>query len=374
MNEKEDHNILQRAETVVKEHYDLGEVLSVGELEGGYINRSFVVHVKRNDIPCKYMVRRYNPANAEDDIQFEHALVSHLRKNGFLIAAGVIPKKNGGTYAKEQLTVEGRTAIRFWAVFEFLKSEIRYAFMDTNLSEEELTSAADTLARLHEAGRNFCNPSGINRRQPKVMDFLPTFRQAYAEYTKEAGKTHFDQCFLKHRDEILEKVDHTLIPDADLDRMPQLPIHGDYNQGNLTYEGLQVIGVFDFDWSRIDMRLFDLAQSLVYFCACWDGQEAGSIDLDKCVLFLRSYNEGCKSAAIPGPLNAVEQANMTLMLAAANLFVLHCIIHYYYKTEDPDVEGWLAALNHYLSIMHWIEAQKGRIAEMTYMACTEGTV
>jgi len=371
MNENVASNLLQRAERIVKEHYGLGEVLSVEELEGGYINRSFVVLAKRAAIQCKYMVRRYNPANTEDDIQFEHALVSHLRENGFSLAAGVIPKRNGGTYATERLTVEGETANRFWAVFEFLPGEIRYTFMDTDLSEEELTSAADTLARLHQAGSGFSTPSGVCRRQPKVMDFLPTFRQAYAAYTKEAGNTLFDQCFLDHRDEILDMVDQSRIPDADLDGMPQLPIHGDYHQGNLTYERLQVIGVFDFDWSRVDLRLFDLGQSLVYFCACWDGQEAGSIDFDKYVLFLRSYNKGCKPTATPGPLNETEQANMPLMLAATNLSVLHCIIHYFYKTQDPDIEGWSAALNHYLRMMRWIEEQKGRIAEMTHLACAE---
>jgi homoserine kinase type II len=370
VNVKEVRSELGRAESVIKEHYDLGEVVSIGELHGGFINRSFVVHVEKNDVQSKYMVREYHPETAEDGIQFEHALISFLRKDGFSLAGSVIPKQDGGTYAKEQLIVEDQVVVRFWAVFEFLKGEDRYTFMDTDLSEEELVSAADALARLHQAGRDFCGPPGAKPARPKIMDFLPTFRQAYSEYAEMAGQTRFDQYFLKYREGILEKLDHMLIPDSEFDAMLQLPIHGDYHQGNLKFEGSRVTGVFDFDWSRIDIRLFDLAQAMVYFCACWDEQEAGSINLDSYVLFLRSYNECCEAADRPLGLTAVERAKLPLVLAVANHFAFRCIVHFYYREEDPDVEGWLGVLDHYHKIMHWIEANEKRIAAKTHLACT----
>jgi homoserine kinase type II len=354
----------------MKEHYDLGEVVSVDELHGGFINRSFVVHLRNDDDRCKYMMRQYNAETAEGDVQFEHALITQLRKGGFSMAAGVMPKKDGDTYAKEPVIVEGGSIIRFWAVFEFLKGENRYTFMDTDLSEEELASAANTLAGLHDAGRGFCSPSGASRARPKIMDFLPTIRQAYARYAEMAGQTRFDQFFLDHREDVLEKLDHVLVSNADCESLPQLPIHGDYHQGNLKYEGSRVTGVFDFDWSRIDIRLFDLAQAMVYFCACWNGREAGSIDLEKYVSFLRSYSERCEAADPPLGLTAVEWAKLPPVLAMANHFALRCIVHYFYREEDPDVDGWLGVLDHYCGIAHWIEAQENRIAGATQSACT----
>jgi homoserine kinase type II len=354
----------------MREHYDLGEVASVGELHGGFINRSFVVHVGSDGDRRKYMMREYNAETAEADIQFEHALIGHLKKGGFSIVGSVMPKKNGDTYAKEHVIVEGGSVVRFWAVFEFLKGEDRYTFMDTNLSEEELASAADTLARLHDVGRGFCSPSGASRARPKIMDFLPTIRHAYARYAEMAGQTRFDRFFLDYREDILEKLDQVLISNSGCESLPQLPIHGDYHQGNLKYEGSRVTGVFDFDWSRIDIRLFDLAQAVVYFCARWDGDEAGSIDLEKYVSFLRSYNEWCKLADSPLGLTAVERAKLPLVLAMANHFALRCIVHYFYREENPDVEGWLGVVNHYRNIMHWIEAQEDRIADATRLACT----
>jgi len=370
MDENEVVDLLPRAEMIIKDHYALGEFLSVEEIHGGYINRSFVVNVKANGLECKYAMRRYNPSTSEDDVQFEHTVVSHLRNNGFSLAARVIPKKDGGTYVREQLHVEGELRVRFWAVFEFLRGVVRYTFVDTHLSESEYANSAQTLARLHQAGRDFSSASGPNRVKPKIMDFLPTLREDYSRYSRAAGETRFDAWFLEHRDEILQRADRTVIPDSDLLGMPQLPIHGDYHQGNLTYEGSRVAGVFDFDWTKIDLRLFDVAQALLYFCACWDGEQPGSLDLEKYVLFLNSYNENCRAAAFPGPLTLVEQAYMPLMLRAANLFVLQVIIQSFYDTENADVDDWLMAVNHYIGIMHWMEEEEDSIADRTHLACT----
>jgi homoserine kinase type II len=370
MDENEDRDLLHRAEMIVKEHYALGEFLSVSEIHGGYINRSFVLNVKANDREIRYAIRRYNPATSEEDVRFEHGAVSHLRSNGFDLAARVIPKEDGGTYVREELRVEGELRVRFWAIFEFLRGVVRYTFVDTHLSEVELADSAATLARLHQAGTGFTPPSGTGPAKTKIMDFLPTFRETYAGYAGAAGETRFDEWFLKHRDEILERVDRAAIPGADLRRMPELPIHGDYHQGNLTYEGSRVAGVFDFDWTKVDLRLFDVAQALLYFCACWGGDEAGRLDLEKYERFLGAYNGGCKGADFPGPLTAEEQGSMPLMLEVANLFVLHVIIQSFYDTEEADVDDWLFAVDHYIRIMHWLEDERGSIADKTRSACT----
>ncbi len=363
-------DLLRRAERIVKDHYALGEFLSVREIHGGYINRSFVLKVRAGDHERKYALRRYNPSSSEEDVRFEHAVITHLRNNGFSLAARVIPNKDGGSYVKELRDVQGRRVDRFWAVFEYLQGVVRYTFVDTHLSEAELENSAETLARLHQAGRDFSGVAGAARDKTKIMDLLPTLREVYSENLRASGDERFDQFLRTNREEILEKIDDCLLPEADLRRMTELPIHGDYHQGNLTYEGSRVAGVFDFDWTKIDLRLFDAAQSLLYFCACWDGEEAGSLDLEKVARFLKSYNDVCKAAAFPGPLNAVEQARLPRMLSAANLFVLHVIIQSFYDNENADVDDWLFALEHYLRMMHWLEAERDCIAAKTTLACT----
>jgi homoserine kinase type II len=288
--------------------------------------------------------------------------VSHLRKTGFDLAAGIVSGLSGDTYVKEQVNVGNRVLHIFWAIFEFLKGEDRYSWMDTHLSAEDLESAAKVLARLHLAGLNFVAPPGTDRVLTTIMDLLPTFHQTYPEYCRNAGTTRFDQCFLENCDAILGSVDRAAIPASDLKKLPFLPIHGDYHQGNLKYEASRVIGVFDFDWSKIDLRLFDLAQAMVYFCTSWNGDQDGILDLVNAKTFLTLYNAGCESAADLGPLNAMEQAYLPLMLKAANLFILHLVIVYFYMTDDPDSEAYLDVFNHVLKSIEWIETHADRIA------------
>jgi len=126
--------MIQNATGIVKDHYDLGELLGVEELHGGYCNRSFAVTVKKNGRSFKYLLRGYNPAAAEKEIKFEHALISHLKKNGLPIVAGVIPAISGGTYVKADSTIEGQLITGFWAVFEFLEGDDRYTWIDTDLA------------------------------------------------------------------------------------------------------------------------------------------------------------------------------------------------------------------------------------------------
>jgi len=112
------------------------------------------------------------------------------------------------------------------------------------------------------------------------------------------------------------------------------------------------------DRTKIDIRLFDLAQALLYLCACWDGEQPGSLHPAKYALFLKSYNDGCKGATFPGPPTELEQAHMPLILPGESLFVLHVIIRSFYDTENADVEDWLMAVSQYIRIMHWLDPKK----------------
>lgn len=362
--------MIQTATNIVTEHYALGELIDANEIHGGYCNRSFGLMFEKKGQRSKYLVRRYNPKTTEKEIKFEHALVGHLKKNGFDMVAGVIPNKAGGSYVNANPSGKNPMNNGFWAVFEFLEGEDRYTWTNTRITSQDMISAAEVLGQLHIAGRNFRKPPDADRVQLKIMDFLPTFRGVYAEFTRRAGKTNFDRTFLNHRDAILKTIDRNLIQEPDLLKLPQLPIHCDYHQGNLKYQDANVIGVFDFDWSKIDLRLFDLALALVYFCAVWDGQTAGSLNLAKVKLFLKTYNKACKEPAGPGPLTQLEKKYLPCLMASANLYVLHWTIVDFYSLENPEDAEYMKYLNHGLTLMGWIEAQKDRIDIITSEACT----
>ena len=356
--------MLQKAIDIFKSYYDLGEVIHAKELTGGYNNHSFAVSTGSKDSRVRYVVRGYNPKTVEKEVIFEHALVNHLNDNGFDLAAGIIPTTSGATYVKEKQTTADQTSIIYWAVFEYLEGDDRYTWVDTDILPDDLISAARVLAQLHLAGFNFRKPPGADRIQPAIMDLLPTFDKAYTHYADRAAKTPFDQLFQKEKDSILRVVDQSLIPESDRNILPRLPIHCDFHQGNLKYKGSQVTGVFDFDWSKIDLRIFDVGLALVYFCARWEGRDAGSLDLDKYKRFLSNYNDACEPSPKPGPLSRLESSHLPVMLAAGNLFVLHwTIFDYYtqtgpYAAQGPDIDLYMKFLLHGLNLMNWIENQK----------------
>ncbi|MBW2408458.1 MAG: phosphotransferase [Deltaproteobacteria bacterium] len=365
--------MIENAIDIFKTHYDLGDVIEAKELTGGYNNHSFALTTRRNDHQVRYVVRRYNPRTAEKEVKFEHALVNHLCDNGFDLAAGILPATGGDTYVKEKQTTAGQTTVIYWAVFEYLQGEERYTWTDTDIAPDDLTSAARVLARLHQAGSNFRKPPGADRVQPAIMDFLPTFGETYAQYAQKAAKTEFDQLFQEQKDNILEAVDKAILPVSDRKKLPWLPIHCDFHQGNMKYKNSEVTGLFDFDWSKIDLRVFDVGLALVYFCARWEGRTAGSLDLDQCELFLKTYNQAWTPHFDTGPVSRLEKQYLPAMLAAGNLFVLHWTIFDYYTLESwvtsavfsgrmPDVELYMKFLNHGLNLMNWIEDRKATLA------------
>ena len=206
MDLKDPNDLTVQALNLVRDHYCLGEILSATELLGGYINRTFLARVANCDKGSVFIVRRYNPITAnEKDIEFEHCVIQHLISNGLKVVPSVIENKYGGTYLKTNEVGNKKQEVYFWAVFECLKGEVRYAFYDTNLSDGELCSAATTLAHLHHAGSDFFQKFGINRSQPDIMAYLPTFPDQYNALVQNRADNRFDAHFLEYREDILKK-------------------------------------------------------------------------------------------------------------------------------------------------------------------------
>ena len=351
--------MIEQARTLLETHYALGEILEISELLGGTVNRTYAVSVLNDGIRQKFTIRAYNTKVTEREIRFEHALIRHLRQNGFHLAADVIPRKNGTTYIWEESLVNGDLKPTIWAVFEFLGGEDRYTWVDTNIAAADMVSAAGVLADLHHASQGFVSPLECDRDQPGILQFLPTFHQTYEKITQQTGDRAFDHRFLQERDNILKATLWADIPESDRQGLPTLAIHCDFHQGNLKYRGTEAVGVFDFDWSKIDMRLFDVALALFYFCGNWGESDTtrDSLDSDKLALFLGAYSRQCRVWPGIEPLNQQEKKYLPAMLMAANLFVLQWTIRDYYKVTDPDDDEYCYYFEHGISIMNWIPQQ-----------------
>jgi homoserine kinase type II len=342
---------------LMEENYDLGEVRRVKNIFGGYCNKSYAVWMSANDRTHRYFLRLYQPKAIEGEILFEHALLDHLRSNGFTLAAAIIPCRNGATLVHTPAPENHRGNIALWALFEFLDGEDKYSWTDTNLTDKEFISAADVLAQLHHCGHGFNKPPKADRVQPQIMAFIPTFKKTFSAFLEQAGDRQCDRLFKNNFEPICKALDAAASLDVKFQGMQKIPIHCDYHPGNLKYRDDKCVGIFDFDWSKVDYRLFDVALALVYFTSIWDESAVG-LRPDKFSLFLRSYNDACHGLANINPLTEQEQRYLVPMLSIANLYVLNWDLVDFYNASEPDDDIFYRFFDHNIGLMHWIASHQ----------------
>jgi homoserine kinase type II len=362
-----DQQLATQIQAIVEKQYNLGPLTRIREIFGGFVNRSYAVWMGQQGRSNKFFLREYNPSIAASEIRFEHALLNHLRQNGLDIVSGVIPCRDGSTFVKT--SVQGRKAT-YWGLFEFLEGDNPYTWVKTDLTDAEFASAAKILARMHHCGRDFIKPEGADRAQPRIMEFIATFKSVFSGYAKQAGNRRCDTLFKSNKAMIFSVIDGCTAAAENYGGMLEVPVHGDYHPGNLKYKKEKGVGLFDFDWAKIDYRVFDVALGLVYFTSEWNGAAAGSLRMDKFALFLKNYNEQCIRLDGIAPLTKKEQESLIPMLATGNLYVLNWDLMDFYETENLDDDEYYTYIEHNILLMHWIEAHFADISQVIQKVCT----
>jgi homoserine kinase type II len=343
---------------IIEEWYDLGRVIEIFEISGGCENRSYRIEVDTDSATKRYFLRQYKHGTAERKIQFEHALLNYCTAQGFSIAGRVIVNRQEATYIKSAHSKH------FIAIFEFLEGEDKYAWHNPALSREELASASKMLALFHTAVKGF-DPGNFRMLEPPIRELLPTFGDGFANYAQTGESSQFKHFFLMHLDNILESIETIQISDADASNMPLCVIHCDYHPGNLKFLNNRVVGILDFDWSKIDFRLFDLAMAVDYFCSSWDETQDGELLLDKTSWFLGTYQQHLYQTGGMNPLDTVEIRNLTAMLSAANLCIVQWIVSRVRTNVDLNDLEYLTYLKHHVRLMNFIAEHRSDISQLT---------
>ena len=346
------------------QNYDIGTVNAVYEIFGGYVNRSFGILTEKNGSKYEYFVRKYKYGIAETEILLEHTMIDYSIAHGLDIAAGLIRTKDGSTFVKKTEGVNGKTTDIYFAVYQFLQGEDSYTWDTPNLTDEEYSSAAEVMATFHNAARNF-NPQGLERVEPKMMELLPTLPDKYRALAQKNIDTKFHQYYTSKLDSILKVIESSIIPDEILEKMPYTPCHNDFHAGNLKYVNNKIVGIFDFDWSKIDRRLVDVSLALAYLCSSWQDEQDGVLRLDKCALFLNSYQRKLVELGGLEPLNEVELEYLPTMIAAANVYLINWDVLAYYAGTNLNEYEYIAYLQHNVRLMNWIENHKAEISAVS---------
>jgi homoserine kinase type II len=113
--------------------------------------------------------------------------------------------------------------------------------------------------------------------------------------------------------------------------------------------------VFDFDWSKVDLRAFDVGLALWYFFACWEGKTDGELRLPDVAVYLEGYQSALSGQAGLAPLSACEGRYLPHLINAASHYVLNwTLLDFYNKDVDPD--EYLPFLLHSLNFTRWFRA------------------
>jgi homoserine kinase type II len=356
---------------VVEGYYDLGKVIEIYEIFGGYVNRSFGVICEKDGRKEDYFVRKYKAKfNSEanpNDILYEHNLINYCLGNGLKEAAKVHQSKNGTTMVSlVDQDENGKDLKRYFAVYDFLPGEDRYTWVFNENTPDEFRNLGALIARFHNYGLGF-EPGKLAKAEPKIQYLLPTFVDLFSKLAaRDVPGSAFHSYFNSRLPDIIANIKKNQIPDAAFQKMPETPIHSDLHAGNVKWQGDDCTGIFDFDWSKIDVRLFDIAFALVYCCSSWRPESDGVLRLDDCRYFLEGYNQQLKKLNRLEPLNDTEKEHFPAMMGAAVQYLINwCTALFFY--EDPTLVNDYEALYYLLHItrlMDWTEANKADLAKI----------
>ena len=249
----------------------------------------------------------------------------------------------------------------FYAIFNILPGKDKYNWINPDCLNHDLKSAGGVLAKFHNIV--FDLKPEQKQCEPKIMDLLPCIAQNVSSCAKKGEETPFDICLRKNSDTILATIDKTLnvfvcgAQGSEYRDLVQMVIHCDYHPGNLKFQNNTITGLFDFDWSKVDVRCFDVALAITYFCTIWEGNGDGSLDMEKASIFFQNYQKAVTTD--PGPLNGSELKYLPHMIRAANIYVLNWIIQDFYNKKmiiDPYIH--IKCLQHHSRFLTWLEKKR----------------
>lgn len=337
-------------QTIILKYYDLGKLADYQKLNLGYVNESYIIEIEHNGRKEKYFIRRYKLGIKEEEVIFEHSIINHLVKKNFHLVAKVIPAKDGKTYLK--LSENGDDI--FYAIFGFLTGDDRYTWVNPTCSDSELRAAASLQAQFHNTAYDM-EPEG-KRYEAKIINLLPEIAQTVNKYVEKAGETVFDRYFFENITFIQETIQHIqrVMKKDEYKELLQLVIHCDYHPGNLKFHNGKITGLFDFDWSKVDLRSFDLALAMTYFCVAWEGEQDGDLQLNKVAVFLDAYQDILRNTPSLEPICDIELEFLPYLIGASNIYILYWTIRNFYDTEGGPQE-YLVYLQHSIRFMKWLE-------------------
>lgn len=215
--------------------------------ERGLINRHWLVESDREAI----VIRRYHSSRTQAAIGWEQRLVQHAASRNWPVASPI-----PATDASLLVSHEGR----FWAASPFLPGQPGTPETDT---PAQFNIRGRLLGRLHRDLANFPE-EGQRPDFGKLWELdawvAPAGFGSFNEILRDFERDYADLARLirRQRYRSLRELARLKYPD-----LPEMPIHGDFQRSNLLWQDGQFSGLLDFDQTRRDARVADIAPLLM---------------------------------------------------------------------------------------------------------------
>ena len=358
---------------LVEDTCKLGKLEKVYEIFGGYVNRSFGIEMTGNDgEPIDYFVRRYRSTQSEADIIAEHELIDYCYSKGLDIAAYLIKMPDDKTFTWIKNEQDGENYP--WAVYRYLYGEDPYDWLNTNMEPEKDYNFGALQSRLHNSAYGF---TGGEKEEPQIYEFLSARKEHFAHCSDGLPIPERDRyliCYKESVDYLLEMCDKAKKGLEDSGMLEEgkgykSVCHCDYHPANVKWDGDECIGIFDFDWSKVDYRLFDICFGMVYTHVAWECMIDGQIHLDRAKIYLKGYNDYSKEKGVLPPFTEEEKKAFPYMFLAGTIYLYNWATDYFNFWEDYDEYEWYYYLAHIVRSMHFVEDHLEDLYNMICEAC-----
>lgn len=287
---------------IVLSHYDLGEIEALRVFPRGS-RRSPKLRIKSKR--GEFLLKRRAPG--QDDpyrVAFAHDLQLTLARQGYPVP-GLIGTRDNNS----MLQINART----YELFNYIHG-VRY---DHSPGASRLVGQmlGALHARLGGHRPRYQPPVGSFHAVPEIEAKMGLLAPAIC-----AAEPHLDQRAMQETTDYLRRayIDGAKrVEDAGFRQWPKSVLHGDWHPGNLLFRDSRIVAVLDFDSSRVEPRVVDVANAALQFSIQMGAAENPATwpeGLDAAVMraILRGYDEQAGQ-----PLSQPERAVLPWLMIEA---------------------------------------------------------
>lgn len=291
----------------VLSHFDIGTIQTIKTYPRG--SRKSPKVLCRTD-SGRYLLKRR--AEGKDDpfkVAFCHQLQLTLADRHF-----PLPRLIGTRQANNSMLQLNDAT---YELFEYIRGE------PYDTSPDATADAGRVLALFHKLLVDYESPYRPSegsyhgsRAVAKAVDRLPEAMDRLFGPSRDHGEM---AAWVKHRYDTSRQ----RVAELGFDQWPSQVIHSDWHPGNILFHGSRVVAVIDYDASRIQQRVLDVANGLLQFSIVGGAGPASKwpegLDLVRYRCFFRAYEDNESAALSQAELKAIPH----LMIEA---LITECVI------------------------------------------------